>query len=154
MAKKKQIVIDVSKFKLTDSQLAGLQMGIHKTVARAMQDAKVGNVAPITKTRTAGAKTKFESVGAAVPLGMNANLAVTFTNTEPGASTLTASLGTQKQTIDRTTKITLNNVQTGDTIRIKGNSLGNTTVTIDISADPAQFIFPPGKINGSFFING
>jgi hypothetical protein len=119
----------------------------------------IQNTAAKNSSATAATKTAAPEAAAtpasqpAKGTGMTANLKITFTNTEPGLSSVTATSNGEDKTISQSDTITFQNVKTGDTIKVKGNSLGSTTITIDIDADPTQMNFDPGKINGSFFIN-
>lgn len=144
--KKNQLTIDLGKINLTPSQRKALHTAIHDTVANNMND-----IAVTAATLKAGIAvssrppTKAKSVAA--------NLMITFTNTEPGLSSLTATSKGESKTISQSGSIRFQKVETGDTIMVNGSSLGNTTITIDIDADPTQMNFDPGMFNGSFFIN-
>ncbi|HVE60940.1 MAG TPA: hypothetical protein VNA26_03925 [Chitinophagaceae bacterium] len=144
MAKDKLVIgLAVS---LTDRQRKRLHKAIHKTIASQIKRAETANnkrKQPKRATRSATATVKKKT----------ANLEVTFRNTEPGLSELTAILNSEEQTITESGTITFPNVQSGDIIIIQGTSLGSTTVTIDISAEPIQFNFEPGNFNGNFFID-
>ena len=116
--------------------------------------------ADINKNKTPGTKPNapFEN-NSIIPntvVSKTAILTATFKNTIPGRSSLVARSGSQpgqtSEPIDRSGTITMTNLKSGQEIALKGNSLGSTTVTIDIDADPKQLDFEPGKINGSFFI--
>ncbi|MFN2440067.1 MAG: hypothetical protein ABR503_12765 [Chitinophagaceae bacterium] len=144
MAKDKLVIgLAVS---LTDRQRKSLHKAIHKTIASQIKRAETANnkkkqTKRTTRSLTATVKKK------------TANLEVIFRNTEPGLSELTAILNSEEQTITQSDTIPFSNVQSGDIIIIQGTSLGSTTVTIDISAEPIQFNFEPGNFNGNFFID-
>lgn len=87
------------------------------------------------------------------PALQTAQIKVIITNAIPGTSTITATSDSQQQTIKKSGTITMTNIKKSEMIALTGTSIGNTTVTIDLDADPKQFNFDAGKINGSFFIN-
>ena len=147
MAKKKnQLVIDLGKISLTNEQRKILQAVIHKAVAGKMKGIQAAN-----KKEDNTALPKVTAAKAVA--GVTANIEVTFTNTNPGLSNLTATLRGKQKKLDQSGTISFNNVRTADIILIQADSLGSTTATIDISADPMQLNFPPGAHSGSFFIN-
>ncbi len=84
---------------------------------------------------------------------MTAVLTVDIRNTNPGLSSVTATSDTASRTINSGGIITLHNIKSGEMIVITGRSLGTTTISINLSADPVQLNFPPGQLQGSFFIN-
>jgi len=154
--KKNQLVIDLGKVTLTKEQRKKLQAGIHKAVAAKMKGIQAAN----KKESKAANNNKETAIAPAAPkavakaiTGVTANIEVTFTNTNPGVSDLTATLRGKQKKLDQSGTIIFDNVRTADIILIQSDSLGSTTATIDISADPMQLNFPPGAHSGSFFIN-
>lgn len=160
-----KLTIDLRRIALTDKQLKDLHNAIHKTVATQLQ--KADKVKPAKKQSPLKVKKSnkpasgLESLEAAPPTGIaaaaaatkTANLSITFTNTNPGKSDLTAILNGVSKNVKQTGSLTFAGVNSGDIIIIQGKSLGMTTVTIDISADPMQMNFGPGHFNDNFFIN-
>jgi hypothetical protein len=145
-----KLTIDLRRIALTDKQLQDLHNAIHKTVATHLQ--KAAKAKPAKKsTRKKRSATNLESV---VPAATKtANINITFTNTNPGKSDLTAIHNGVSKKVTQTGSITFAGVSSGDIIIIQGKSLGTTTATIDISADPTQMNFGPGHFNDNFFIN-
>jgi len=146
---KNKLVIDLRRIALTDEQRRVLHNAIHKAVT-----------AQLKKIESTGKKKKKPKKGVmklapekAEVQTMTTHLEVAFLATNPGLSKLTAILNGQKQTITKSGTITLTNVESSDIILIQGESLGMTTVTIDISAEPMQMSFSPGSFNDNFFIN-
>ncbi len=131
---------------LTDKQRKSLHKAIHKTVASQIKKAESANNKKKETKKTTGSSTVTVKKKIA-------NLEVIFRNTDPGLSELKAILNDEEQTINQSDTITFSNVQSGDIIIIQGESLGSTTVTIDVSAEPIQFNFVPGNFNGNFFID-
>jgi hypothetical protein len=84
---------------------------------------------------------------------MTATLTITFTNVNPGLSKLTAIHKGERKTVKQSDEISFGDVESGDLILIQGKSLGTTNVKIDVSADPAEMNFDPGKFNDNFSIN-
>jgi hypothetical protein len=150
MAKKKnKIILDLGKVELTREQRKLLQAGIHKTVA-----AKMKSIHAFNKQKIKNEAPKLLSDTEPVSIAQStATIDVSFTNVNPGASELTATCKGQQKKIMQSSSISFKNISTGDTILIQVDSLGSTTATIDISADPAQMNFPPGSHGGTFFIN-
>lgn len=147
MAKKtNQFIIDLGNIAMTEEQKKALNKALHKTVAKQMKEISV------VRSRNAGTSRGMASPGITEEGLLTATLDVTFTNTEPGLSLLTATCAGKEQTINRSGKIVVNNAKKGRRIKIQGDSLGNTTITIDIAASPMQMNFAPGHIAGSFFI--
>lgn len=144
-----KLVIDLRRLNLTNKQRQSLHNAIHKTVTKQLQ--KISDTTDETANADTDAVTE-QTAGAASAVIMTANLQVTFYNTDPG-SKFTAILNGQKQTITKTDTIRLDGVKSGDMILIQVVSLGKSTVTIDISADPMQMSFPPGRFNDQFFVN-
>jgi hypothetical protein len=145
--KKNQLIIDLGKVRLTNEQRKILQAGIHKVVASKMK--KIQSAANKKEKDIMPPK----AVAKKEVTGLMANIEVTFTNTNPGLSTLTATLRGKQKKLDQSGTINFANVRTADIILIQVDCLGSTTATIDISADPMQLNFPPGPHSGSFFIN-
>jgi hypothetical protein len=143
-----KIVIDMTKVQLNDAQRKKLHEAIHLTVLRQLKKIK-----PEKIKKRGPLKLKRGSLSAREIQTKTANLKIDFTNTNPGLSELTATLNEQSQTVTESTTITFTNVQSGDIIKVKGESLGITTVTIDIDANPTQMNFIPGHFNDNFFIN-
>jgi hypothetical protein len=142
---KDKIVIGL-EVSLTDKQRKSLHKAIHKTIAAQIKKAETASAKKKETTRrTRGATVTIEK--------KTANLEVTFRNVNPGLSELTAILNNEEETLDQSGTITFPEVQSGDIIIIQGTSLGTTTVTIDVSAEPIQFNFQPGNFNGNFFID-
>ncbi|MDQ3683055.1 MAG: hypothetical protein M3352_08300 [Bacteroidota bacterium] len=131
---------------LTDKQRKSLHKAIHKTIASQIKKVEAAN----SKKRETTRRTRSATVTVKKKI---ANIEVIFRNTDPGLSELKAILNSEEQTIDQSGTITFSNVQSGDIIIIQGTSLGSTTVTIDVSAEPIQFNFEPGNFNGNFFID-
>jgi hypothetical protein len=130
---------------LTDKQRKSLHKAIHKTIASQIKKAETANKKKQTKRTTRSSTVTVKK--------KIAHLEVIFRNTDPGLSKLKAILNDEEQTINQSDTITFSNVQSGDIIIIQGTSLGSTTVTIDVSAEPIQFNFVPGNFNGNFFID-
>ncbi len=144
-----KLVIDLRRLKLTDKQRQALHNAIHKTVTKQLE--KITDTAEDQSGSAAGmARGVLEAASA---LTMTANLHVTFFNVDPGNSELTAILNGNSKKITQSGKISFSNVKSGDMILIQVTSLGNTTITIDISADPMQLNFGPGNSNDLFFVN-
>jgi len=140
-AKKNQIVIDLGKIALTPVQRQKLQNEIHKTVAGQM-----GAIDAANSTSTPA------KVGA-TPAAITANIQATFTNTNPGVSSLTATLNSTQKTLSQSGTVSFTGVQSGDIILVQVDSLGSATITIDVNATPAQMNFPPGSHSKNFIIN-
>ena len=83
---------------------------------------------------------------------MTAIITVTFSNTNPGVSSVTATHSGEAKTLTQSGTITFNHVLAGDIIMMQGKSLGDSEFKIDISATPQDKKFPPGKINFNFII--
>jgi hypothetical protein len=146
-----KLTIDLRRIALTDKQLKDLHNAIHKTVATHLQKAEKAKSA---KKKAAPVLEAAPPDTAAITTATKtANLSITFTNTNPGKSDLTAILNGVSKNIKQTGSITFAGVNSGDIVIIQGKSLGMTTVTIDISADPMQMNFGPGHFNDNFFIN-
>ena len=140
---KNKIVIDLRRLSLTDKQRKELHENLHKTV--------VSNLKKFGKDKKAGSSARRRLSAAANT--KTATLAVSFTNTNPNKSDLKASLNNEEHELHSSGTITFQSVQSGDIIEVSGESLGTTTVTIDVSADPVQMNFSPGHFNDDFFIN-
>jgi hypothetical protein len=93
-------------------------------------------------------------VGAANISGKTATLQVDFNNVDAGLSDFTASLDNDSRTIHQSDTIIFNNVNADDTILIKGDTAGTTTVKISgVNALPQRMDFVEGQhINGIFLI--
>jgi hypothetical protein len=141
---KDQFILNFSKLKLTQAQRKVLNTALHNTVTKKLKLISETNVKPISKTNLAAAN---------IEVGVTANLKVTFTEVNPQLSILTATYNGVPKSIRQSDTIIFDNVKSGKKIKIQGNSLGLTTITIDIDADPTQMNFAKGKINGEFFIN-
>jgi len=139
---KNKLSIDLN-VELTEKQRQRLHKAIHKTIS-----------AHLKKTETASVKKERKTARSLTADNvMKVNLDASFTNTNPGLSELKAILNDEEKTITESGKISFDKVQSGDIIIIQGESLGKTTVTIDVSAEPIQFNFEPGNFNGNFFID-
>lgn len=151
MTKKNQLVIDLGKITLNAEQRKILQAGIHKAVAAKLKRIDTGR----KKTDVGKKEAKSLTRGGlrAVAAVTTATIKVDFTNTNPGTSEITATLKGQKKTLNQSGSISFTNVNSADIIRVQVDSLGSTTATIDINADPTQLNFPPGSHSGRFFIN-
>jgi hypothetical protein len=136
---KGKIVLDLRKVAMTPDQTATLHAALHKTV--------VGHLNAIARETSTGA------APVAQPAVREASLTVKITGTAAGDSTVTAILNGQSHTINKSGTIDLGAVKSGDIVGIQGSSQGTTTITIDVSADPAMLSFPPGAFNDDFFIN-
>jgi hypothetical protein len=152
MAKKNQVVIDLGKIELSDEQRKDLQNALHKTVSKNLKNLNASKKGVPTLKTMSNTRSLLTTAVETEADTKTANLTVTFTDTEPGLSNLNATCNGVEKTITRSGKITFENVTAGNRIKIKGDSLGHTTVTIDIGASPTQMNFPPGHFNGSFFI--
>ena len=141
---KNEFIIDLKKLNLSDTERKSLNNAIHDTVAKKIRSLK--------KEKTAKSGAKPVALAAAAN-GVKATLKITFTKVDLNLSNLTATCMSEAKTINQSGNIAFDNVRCGKKIKIKGNSLGFTTVTIDIDADPTQLNFDKGKINGEFFIN-
>lgn len=108
--------------------------------------------APVAGAATPSVAAAPAAVGAA-PGTKTANIKVTFSSTIPGKSGLTAIHNGVSKNLNQTGSLPITGVASGDIIIIQGQSLGTTTVTIDIGADPTQMNFGPGHFNDNFFIN-
>lgn len=163
-----KLTIDLRRVPLTDKQLKEVHNAIHKAVASQLdkiEKAKEKAAAKkprskakkATKSKKAAADLEsFASMAEAAPVAVatkTANINVKFTNTIPGKSELTAILKGNRKTLTQSGTITFTGVNSNDMILIQNTSLGTTTVTIDISADPTQMNFGPGSGNDQFFIN-
>lgn len=158
-----KLTIDLRRIALTDKQLKDLHNAIHKTVATHLQKAEKANAAKKPAASKAKKPKKaapmLEGVEAPPPAAAaatatkTANLSITFTNTNPGKSDLTAILNGVSKNVKQSGTLSFPGVNSGDIIIVQGKSLGTTTVTIDISADPMQMNFGPGHFNDNFFIN-
>ena len=142
---KNKLVLDLGNIPLTAKQRKALHNAIHRTVTNQLKKAETGK-------KSAPPKTARRATARAAAAG-TANLQVTFFNTEPGDSELIATLKEESKTVNESGKIRFQNVQSGDIITIEGTSLGTTTVTIDISAEPVQMAFTPGNFADNFFIH-
>jgi len=151
MAKKNQLVIDLGKIKLTDEQLKSLQAALHKTVAKEIKSAEKTNKKQPKITGTEKAKPATRGMAGA-PGTKTATLEVTFTKVNTGDSELTATFNSQSKKITSSDSITFSGLAKGDMIEIDGTSLGSTTISIDISANPTVMNFTPGNFNDSFLI--
>jgi hypothetical protein len=148
---KNRIVIDLSKVAMTPDQLKDLHVALHKTVVRHL--AKDPAISSPVKSKSARKASRSMSMLAAAHEGpQTATLNVTITGTESGDSTITATLNGNAQTLNQSGKIRIDNVNSGDIIEITGDSLGTTTITIDIPAHPTMLTFPPGGIDDNFFV--
>ena len=136
-----QFTIDLRRLSLTEKQIKSIHTAIHETVA-----------AELIKIK-APSKRKGKPAFKAAIISATANIQVTFTNTNPGMSRLTAILKGKEQTITESNTITIDQVEPGNIILIQGESLGTTTATIDLDATPTQMNFPPGSFDGVFYIN-
>jgi hypothetical protein len=145
---KNKLVIDLRRVNLSDKQSKDLHKAIHKAITTQLGKFDIAN----NKEKPAADAVKSITTKAAVAT-MTVNLNVTFINTIPGKSELTAILNEEEKTIDRSGVISFKNAESGDIIVIQGTSLGMTTVTIDVGADPTQMNFLPGRFNDNFFIN-
>lgn len=148
---KNKLIIDLRRIKLSDKQSKDLHQAIHEVVTTQLDklaDSR-GNKNKTAKKESDNVETTF----AADSTTITANLNVKFFNVNPGKSELKAILNDEEQVIDRSGIISFSNVESGNIIVIQGKSLGITTVTIDISADPTQMNFSPGHFNDNFFIN-
>ncbi|MGC4101205.1 hypothetical protein [Ferruginibacter sp.] len=154
--KDNQLVINLGNFNLTDDQRKTLQDAIHATMAKQIKaigkkkkQAPAPVAAPPPKALTGNA-----AVAAVAPVAATktANLTVSFTSVAIGKSKLTASFGNQSKTITQSDTITFTGLSRGDSISIDGTSLGSTTITIDINANPAQMNFTPGNFDDNFLI--
>lgn len=82
-----------------------------------------------------------------------ANLAVEFHNTDAGLSDFTATHNGASQTINESGTISFSNVNTNDTILIKGDSTGRTNVKISgVQAVPMEMNFDAGQHIGGLFL--
>ncbi len=134
MAKKNQIIIDLSKMRITEAQRKELQDALHATVAKQV------------KTLTEDETDEDDSAE------KTASLNIKFTSSTQNEVTATHNLK-NPQTITKSGTISFDNVISGDSIEVKGTSLGITTISIDVDAKPSSKTFPIGKINMNFSIN-
>jgi hypothetical protein len=134
MAKKNQIIIDLSKMKLTGTQRKVLQDALHTTVVKQV------------KTLTEEDTDEEDSTE------KTATLTVKFVSATQNEVTATHNLK-NAQTITKSGTISFDNVISGDSIEVNGTSLGITTISIDVDAKPTSKTFPIGKININFSIN-
>jgi len=139
---KNKIVIDLRRTPLTPDQTTDLHAALHKTIVSQLKKAAAAPPPP---------KSKAKLAVAAAP--QTAVLTVTITGTNPGLSNISANLNGTVKSITKSGTISFDNVNSGDIIAISGDSLGTTSITISVSADPINMNFPPGHINGNFFIN-
>ena len=93
-----------------------------------------------------------ESPGTPDPVTFTAVITATFTHTDPGDSTVTATHGVISKTIEKTDTIRFDNVQIGEIIMMQGKSLGSSDFTINVKASPASQQLGPGRINFNFII--
>lgn len=134
MTKKNQIIIDLSKMKLSSVQRKAIQDALHTTVVKQLKKLTEDDTDDDdSKEKVATLKVKFESATQNV---------VTATHNLK-----------DKQTVTKSGKISFKNVVIGDSIEVKGTSLGITTISIDVDADPTSKTFPIGKIGIIFTIN-
>lgn len=151
---KHKIVIDLERLSLSPEQIKALHTALHKTVVTQLKKGTAAPAKPATKTaKKAPKKLGLTGGAAAAPATKTATVTATFFNVPTGKSELRAILNGQTKTINKSGRIPFNNVTSGDAILIQGTSLGTTTVTIDVSAEPAQMSFPPGNFNDQFLIN-
>lgn len=162
-----KLTIDLRRVPLTDKELKEVHDAIHNTVAGKMKKfaaakekkkaaKKTAAKKPVKSKKAAAGLESFATMAeapAAAVATKTANISVKFTNTVPGKSELTAIFNDESKTLTQTGKITFAGVNSADMIGIQGKSLGTTTVTIDLSADPMQMNFGPGHFNDNFFIN-
>ena len=148
MAKNK-FIIDLKDLNLSKQQRSSLNTAIHSAVSRKLKSlgAKDGATATIEKPRT------NRGFSLAPATGVTATLKVTFTEVDPKLSIVTATYNAVAKKVNKSDTIQFENVLPGKRIKIQGNSLGFTTITIDIDAEPTQLNFNKGKINGEFFID-
>jgi hypothetical protein len=152
MAKKKNtIIIDLGKLQLDAEQRKLLHAGIHKTIAAKMKKIHTANRKK-AKTETKPAEL-LRDAEPAVVAQTTATIDITFTNTIPGRSELTATFNGGQKKITQSGSLSFTNVRSADTILIQVDSLGSTTATIDRDADPVLMNFPPGSHSSTFFIN-
>lgn len=133
MGKKNQIVIDLSKMKLSGIQRKALQDALHTTLVKQVKNLTDNNTDGDDETE------KF------------ATLNVKFESATQNEVTATHNLN-DKQTITKSGIIAFENVISGDSIEVRGTSLGTTTISIDVDARPISKTFPPGKTNMNFSI--
>jgi hypothetical protein len=152
MAKKSnRISIHLGKISLTGEQRKNLHTSIRDAIGKQIKVAQKENSKKeaITKPpNTRGLVRAAEKVE-----GKTATLDVKFNIVDTHLSHLTATHDDDIKVINESDTISFNNVKTGDTIDIDGDSNGSTLVTIDINAKPMKMSFDPGQhINGGFFI--
>jgi hypothetical protein len=153
MAKKNKLVIDLGKINLTDDQRRSPHTAaLHKTAAKEIKSAEKANTKKPKVIEAPGTVPILRGAAVAATGAKTANLSVTFTNTNPGDSNLTATLDTAEKELTQSGSISFKNVQRPDIILIEVDSPGSTTITIDISAQSAEMNFPPGN-SGNFVIN-
>jgi hypothetical protein len=148
MAKNK-FIIDLKDLNLNKQQRSSLNTAIHSAVSKKLKSLGVNEV-----TATAVKKPPVNRGFSLAPAtGVTATLKVTFTLVDPKLSIVTATYNGIAKKVNKSDTIQFENVLPGKRIKIQGNSLGFTTITIDIDAEPTQLNFNKGKINGEFFID-
>lgn len=136
-----KLTIDLGNLDLTVKETKKLLDAIDKTVSSKLKPKKEEK----TETPTAPLKAGRPAAGAA-------EITVTVTHTAPGMTEITATHNSTEKNLDQSGTISFENVQKGDSIRIKGKSLGKTDFKIDRDAEPQQKNFEPGTFRFSFFI--
>jgi hypothetical protein len=151
MAKRNELKIDLGEIIFTNEQRRDLQKALHKTVSASLKKWSTAKKEIPTPKKISNKRGVLTTVAETEEVTKEtANLSVTFTDSE--LNSLTATCNGEAKTITRSGTITFDNVTAGKRIKIKGDSLGHTTVTIDIEASPTQMNFPAGHFDGSFFI--
>jgi hypothetical protein len=151
MKKNKQLFINLQAAKITKMKQAGLQAAVNNALPKTAKKEK-----PAVK-KTSGdvsSTNNAKPVAVAAPALQTANLQVVFRNVDAGLSDFTATCNGTSQTIHESGSICFNQIKTGDTIMINGDSAGTTDVTITgVNALPMQMHFDEGQhINGIFLI--
>ena len=148
-----KLVIDLRRFKLTNPQRQALHNAIHKAVVKQLEKFLNSPEEDEPEEEADAPAIASRGMEAAAIRSATANLHVTFLNTNPGLSNLTAILNGEKKSVTETGEISFSNVESGDLILLQKTGNGNCLITIDIGAVPMQVSFPPGKFNDQFFIN-
>ena len=150
-----KLVIDLTRLHISPQQRQALHNAIHKSVAKQLEKILKAPEQELPEADAEAAMPAVASRGmeAAAISTVTAHLHVTFLNTNPGLSNLTAVLNGQKQSITQTGILSIPNVASGDLILLQKTGNGSCLITIDMQAIPMQVSFPPGKFNDQFFIS-
>lgn len=144
--KTKKLTIDLGNNKLTDAQMKKLLAAVHTAVNKTVIVKK--KRAPKVKSQPPGVATD----AGPIPPVKAAVITATFTNVNPGLSSLNATLNGVTKKLSQSGTLKFDVVASGDIIMIQGKSLGNSAIAIDVPATPQQKSFVPGTFNFNFLI--